>query len=361
MAGFTIEELSIPRRLDDEHGPAFIEMTAVRNAVEADIVGNDDLNYSPEDLLPHWHDPYSPMRALIARVDGRIVARGVFEWQAEDEHVGFFDIGVLPEFRDRGIGLALHEGIVRFARQQQVTTLQAFALHRLNAGGAKIVPPTGHGAVWSKDDGVRFFRGLGYRLEQVTRISRLALPVDDTTFRELEQRALEAAGDEYRIVRWQGRTPDRWIDDFAHLRQRMSVDAPSAGIEFAEEQWNAARIRDADDRAAESTRTMLTVAAEHVPSGRLAGFTELSAPVAIDRAVDQGDTLVVREHRGHALGMLLKLANLRHLEEVKPGHPSVVTFNAEENRYMLRVNEAVGFVPVGIEGAWRKRLDDASS
>ena len=65
---------------------------------------------------------------------------------------------------------------------------------------------------------------------------------------------------------------------------------------------------------------------------------------------------MLREHRGHRLGMLLKVANLRTSREAAPGHPSVLTWNAEENRAMLDVNEAVGFVPIGDEGAWRKDL-----
>jgi hypothetical protein len=96
--------------------------------------------------------------------------------------------------------------------------------------------------------------------------------------------------------------------------------------------------------------------AEHVPSGRLAGFTVLSVPPQRHRAPAQFATLVLREHRGHGLGMLLKLANLRFLLAERPGHPSITTFNAEENRYMLDVNEAMGYVPVSNESAWRKDL-----
>ena len=54
--------------------------------------------------------------------------------------------------------------------------------------------------------------------------------------------------------------------------------------------------------------------------------------------------------------VLLKAENLRFLEEVSPGHQSVLTYNAEENRHMLAVNEALGFVPFVYEGAWRKNL-----
>jgi hypothetical protein len=65
-------------------------------------------------------------------------------------------------------------------------------------------------------------------------------------------------------------------------------------------------------------------------------------------------TLVRREFRGHRLGMLVKIANLAQLERVDPGHPSILTFNAEENRHMLDVNEALGFRAFGSAGCWRR-------
>jgi hypothetical protein len=82
----------------------------------------------------------------------------------------------------------------------------------------------------------------------------------------------------------------------------------------------------------------------------------LSAPIEQHRAVQQYPTLVLREHRGHRLGMLVKLANLVQVARVAPHHPSVLTYNAEENRPMLDVNEALGFTPIAHEGAWRKDL-----
>ena len=138
------------------------------------------------------------------------------------------------------------------------------------------------------------------------------------------------------------------------LLTRMSTDAPSAGLDEPEDPWSVERLVLEEERHASSPRTALVAAVEHVPTGTLAGFTSLDAPRETHRSVGQEDTIVLTEHRGHRLGMLLKLANIEHLERVRPGHPAITTFNAEENRHMLSVNEAVGFVATAYEGAWKK-------
>lgn len=83
--------------------------------------------------------------------------------------------------------------------------------------------------------------------------------------------------------------------------------------------------------------------------------------VAADRddatvVVISQDTLAVREHRGHQLGQLIKAVNLERLAELRPGARRVHTWNAKENSFMLAINVALGFEPVGVYGVWQKHL-----
>ncbi|HZW41277.1 MAG TPA: hypothetical protein VFE99_03160, partial [Agromyces sp.] len=62
------------------------------------------------------------------------------------------------------------------------------------------------------------------------------------------------------------------------------------------------------------------------------------------------------EHRGHRLGLLIKAALHEAVRAHSPETSAITTFNAEENRYMLDVNEALGFAPIGYQGVWQKNL-----
>ncbi len=233
-------------------------------------------------------------------------------------------------------------------------TLQAQALHAATPGGARLPSPTGFGDVPANDPGARFLTQRGYRLEQIERISFLRLPTDRTPAEHASRLTGRLTAGQYSLVSWAGRTPDEWLNDLILLRTRMSTDAPSAGLDMDEEPWDAARIRH-DDTAAEAGGGLrLTVAARHGPTGRLVGFSELGIPNDRSRPAHQHDTLVLQGHRGHRIGMALKAANLLAVQELQPTPAGIFTFNAEENRHMLDVNEALGFVAVGHEGCWRK-------
>lgn len=359
MSEFAIEPLAVPTSLDDSAASSdFLASIEVRNAVDVEVLGSTDFSPTAQEMLPRWQpDPHHPRQGWIARVDGRVVARGVWETGAgEAATTAWLDVRVLREHRGRGIGTALADLLERTARERGAEKVLAY-VPSPPAAGERLAPPTGHGSVPADNAEVRFLLGRGWRLEQVERASRIALPHDEELVDRLLGEARAAAGDEYRVLTWTGRTPEEHVDDIVELLTRMSTDAPTAGLEEPEDPWTPDRLRQADDRKEAGGAVDLVAAIEHIPSGRLVAFTVLTAPAELDRVVQQEDTLVLSEHRGHRLGMLLKLENLRHLAETRPGHPAVVTYNAEENRHMLSVNEAVGFEPAFFEGAWRKDLD----
>ena len=53
--------------------------------------------------------------------------------------------------------------------------------------------------------------------------------------------------------------------------------------------------------------------------------------------------MVVRGHRGHRLGLLLKVAMLELLAEREPQVERIETYNAESNAHMVTINETLGY------------------
>ena len=71
---------------------------------------------------------------------------------------------------------------------------------------------------------------------------------------------------------------------------------------------------------------------------------------------EQHDTSVVRSHRGHRLGLLLKAEMMLWLREAQPQLESVDTWNAESNDFMISVNELLGYRIMGRELAFQKTV-----
>jgi hypothetical protein len=233
--------------------------------------------------------------------------------------------------------------------------LQSWAEHP-DAPGPRLSAPTGFGSI-PEDHAARFYLRHGYTLEQIERNSAFDLR---GSFAQVERllREATAASAGYRVVQWYAPTPPEFVEGYAWMKSRMVTDAPAAGLEFDEETWDAARIARHDAIYTDAGRPLLVTAAQHIATGELCAFNELVIGKDRSEASHQEDTLVLKDHRGHKLGTLVKCAGLLTWRAFAPDSPRVITYNAEENRPMLDINEAIGFAPIAYEGAWKKVLDD---
>ena len=273
------------------------------------------------------------------------------------------ELCVHPDHRRRGIGAALWDAAIDVARglgRHVVQTWSDVATEPPDGPGT-IAPSTGSGRVPADDDATRFALARGLALEQMERMSRLDLPVDPSLLRRFAEAAGDHADDAYLVRTWYGDVPEAAFADLAALESRMMTDAPSGGLDLEADPWDADRVRTWLDRFAERGQTVLLSAAHHVPTGRLVGYTALVLATEPDGArptADQDTTIVDPDHRGHRLGMAVKVANLQALAEHRPDVRRVVTWNAEENGPMLGINVALGFRPDGGFAAWQLRLPD---
>jgi GNAT superfamily N-acetyltransferase len=176
--------------------------------------------------------------------------------------------------------------------------------------------------------------------------------------RRLNLRAADAAAG-YALVRWTGPTPPEYRGPLARVLNAYA-DAPhDEGRQ--PEAWDADRVRDRADAPmlAMGVRAY-TVAAAHAASGELAAMTQLSVDPDSPQWGHQGLTAVTRQHRGHRLGLLVKIAMLDWLAEAEPAIERVDTGNAAANGHMIAVNDVLGFeldppafhtVELGVTGA----------
>jgi GNAT superfamily N-acetyltransferase len=211
---------------------------------------------------------------------------------------------------------------------------------------------TGRGAADPTHPEVAPLVARGFELDQVYRVS----VADLTRLADLDERhaaGLERASD-YDLEHWIGETPAEHRPGMRMLHERMSVDAPVADLAWEAETWDDALLTAFERGKQGGGRSLLTVVARERATGELAGFSTLILPTTGDVG-RQHDTLVTQPHRGHGLGMLLKLDNMLRLRQLQPELTRLVTWNAEENRPMLDVNERCGFEPVAYEAQWQRK------
>jgi GNAT superfamily N-acetyltransferase len=338
----------------------FHECHALLEAYELEKWGNLDRCPTFLEDLEHWRgSEYVERRLFIAREGGQTVGMcSVTLPLRENTTTAGINVLVSVGYRRQGRGRRLLEHAEAVATARGRTSLDAYCelpADKVERAGPLVPAKSGAGGLPADDPSVAFAAACGYELEQVERASRLALPVPADQIQELESAARRRAGG-YAVVAWGDTCPEWLVAEYAVLRNRMTIDVPTAGMNWEAEAWDPARVRHEERANGRGGVQAQVAAALHESTGRLVAYTVLTWRAGVPASIIQQDTLVTAEHRGRKLGLLIKAANLRAAQERWPVARSVLTWNAVENQHMLAINISLGFKPAGYEGEWQKRL-----
>lgn len=317
--------------------------------------GSDDTVESEAAALIRYVDDetWRHRRWAAVAADGQVLGVAALSMGLRDNlHLGDCSVIVADAARGHGVGRLLAEPLIAAAEEEGRRVLVGWAYVTPSDAEGSVPVATGTNTV-EPDASVRFAMGQGFTLEQVEARSQLTLPVDADVLTEAEAEA-RAASVGYVLVGWGGRCPDEWVEQFCALRSAMSDDVPKGEVQSETELWDEARLRRRERRASEMGIETMILVAVHEESGALAGYTEVERKRERLASVAQEDTLVLQEHRGRRLGLLLKTAMLRRVAEQWPEAERIGTYNAEENSVMLGINVRLGFRPTSADGLWQR-------
>jgi GNAT superfamily N-acetyltransferase len=278
----------------------------------------------------------SPERHLVVHADGKPVAMAeveLGEWDNQD--VAWIYLVVHPEHRRGGVGSAFLCEISKLAG---------------DAGRTKI------GGSWWQSPATEAFAGHhGFEIASREICRRATIADLPAGFAQAAYDEAAAVAGDYELIRLEGRAPLDLLPEVAQLTAAIN-DAPIDDLDIEDEAFPVERIQDYENATIESGHRLRRVVARHRETGELAGHTVVAVDLETPELAHQHDTAVVRAHRGHRLGLLLKAEMLRWLAESEPQIDSVDTWNAESNDHMIGVNERLGYRVLGRELAFQRRL-----
>lgn len=279
---------------------------------------------------------------LFAAYDGdRMVGTAVlWSFLLDNLDKAAFHVNVDVPERRRGIGRAMVERLERTAEEDGRSRILT---------DAKLPIDDREGHAYQQ-----FAEACGYELFNYEVVRHLVLPVPDEDIQAMVEEAAPRHED-YTMETFVGLVPDELVASLCVLLGQLAVDAPTGAVDFEEEvvtpQRYAEMVRtiDAMGRARYETVAL-------TPARQVVAHSTLAVPLEGSTTVYQWGTFVHREHRGHKLGLATKAVNLRAVQAARNDLTLVTTQNAETNRYMVSINERIGFQPVEVAAEFVKNL-----
>jgi GNAT superfamily N-acetyltransferase len=301
------------------------------SAWEIDNPGVPPLTF--ETYVPQWQAfDGSPLHAFLATdLAGQPVGYCHITLPAKENlSMGFCALTVALDQRRTGTGTALLSQCAAVARAAGRTRLAASA--------------------FDGTPGAAFARAKGATSGHADILRTLSITAGTPDRLAALRPAAEQAASGYELLSWRGLPPEEHLSQLAVVLQSMEDAPANEGVEPTV--WDADRVREVEENQAAFGLDALTVVARHVDSGDLAAYTQLVLAPSMPEWAAQEATVVLPRHRGHRLGLLVKIEMMDVLARQAPEVRYVITGNAGQNEYMIAINEQLGYKISSITRTW---------
>jgi GNAT superfamily N-acetyltransferase len=277
--------------------------------------------------LPDWY---------LVEADGDAVGLAnyfVSTW--DNQHLAWMSVRIHPEHRRSGHGSAVVDRM----------------LERARAEGRRTLGIDG----WDSPAVAAFGARHGFEVASRGVVRRQVLAeVDWALVEALHKEAADHASP-YTLERWLDLSNPVQLGQLSDIIGAIN-DAPNDDLDFEDEVFPPERIGRYEQAQAAQGHLLHRVVARHRETGRLAGNTVVVVFQERPTLGEQHDTSVLREHRGHRLGLLLKTEMLLWLREAQPRLATFDTGNAATNDHMIGINEQLGYHVMATELELQRRV-----
>ena len=243
----------------------------------------------------------------------------------DNTHRAHYEVAVLAEHRRRGIGTLLADDFERWAA----------------ANGRRVVGGEVYAPVDGTSPALEFATARGYQVAIEDGMKVVDIPATSDRWDALAAECAPHHTD-YVLRTIHGAFPDDLVEGYCAIQNMFMSEAPTGDQDIEDEVWDAARVRANQERAIKAGRRDVTTFAL-APNGDVAAMTEMFVNESVPHRGFQSGTLVVPAHRGHRLGLAVKVANQQALYAQFPELAFIITGNADVNTHMNAINDRLGF------------------
>jgi mycothiol synthase len=280
-------------------------------------------------------NPDTEMRMIAAVEDGRWL--GAAQANVHPEPLLRIDLGVAQDSRRRGIGSQLLQRAAGLAVRLDRSVLIGDTYESASSGEA-------------------FAQSVGAEKGLANHVNRLLLADVDPTLVErwIEEGPQRASG--YELTGFDGRCPDELVEGVAGVLNAI-FDAPRDDADAQPFTITPELFRSVETAGLAGGTQVWWLLARQKTTGQIVGETDVRWHPDQPERIEQGYTVVQRDHRGHALGKWLKATMLRRIMDERPGVEEILTANADSNDAMVGINRGLGFRPYLAWTSWRLPVD----